>query len=645
MIMRTVRFIPNRLLAVATTAALVLAVIGTQTASSAPRAAKPESVADSETVYAICDATGTVSKTVVVDWLHLTGEGLLEVADPAPGATALHSLTDGFAPELDGGVVRGSIESSGNADVFYRVETKATLPLDITVRYELDGVEVAPSELIGKSGRLAITLHAHNRFERRERITFEDGSGAVRSEEVTYSVPFLCIPQFKIDGTRMTVLEAPESAQVAVTGSTATYAIPMVPTPDATATIVLDARDIELEPLIVSVFPKLPGSADLSIAGQLAKAADALDGLATLAAGHRQVVTGILDGLEGFDASAVSGAAQGLGALRAGLGQLADGANGLATLAQAQAQYLDGVIAGIDTGAFDDLAQMRDALEQLAQGTAQARDGAEQVLALLDAQIALLDQVRSSNASLLALAQDRAAAYPTDTQLAALAAGLAQQQALLDALRTGGVVGGQPVPGLADTRAAVAGLAQGLRQTADGMAAIASQAAALGQVPAAFEQIKAALVTLRDGGAVAGQQMPGLTDTLDAARRLAAGLDAVTAGLEAQSGTLDDLADAAGMLSELKSALSALASGGSVRGQQIPGLDTSKAGLTALSEGMRGGVSQMHRGEALQDAMKRAADSYTSFLGLPAGATGRLTIMYRIEGVGSGQRDESATER
>lgn len=634
MTMPAVRCWSRRLMSVTVTASLLAAVLGTGTASSRPGTKQPTAIADSETVYAICDPTGAVRKTVVVDWLHLTGEGLLEVADPAPGAFALASLTEGFAPRIEGGVVRGSVESSGQADVFYRVETKAELPLAIAVRYELDGTEVDPKDLAGKSGRLAITLTANNRLEGRKTVTYEDGTGAERSEEATYSVPLLCIPQFKIDGTKMTVVEAPENAQIAVTGSTATYAVPMMPTPDASMTLVLDARDIELQPLIVSVFPKLPASADFSVAGELAKVADALDGLAMLSDGHRQVVTGILDGLEGFDTSAIGGAADGLAALRFGLRQLADGAEGVGALAGAQAQYLDGVIAGIDAGAFDDLAQLGAALTQLAQGVAQAQDGAEQVLALLDAQIALVDQVRASNAALAALAQDRAAAYPGDPQLAQLAGGLAQQQTLLDALRSGGVVGGQPIPGLSDTRAAVASIAQGLQQTEGGLTAIAAQAGALAQVPAAFEQLKAALVVLRDGGAVAGQQMPGLKTTRDSALQLADGIGQMTDGVEGQAAAFEDLADAASMLEDLKAALSALAVGGTVQGRDLPGLDTSARGLRALSDGLRGGVGDVRRGEAITDAMKQAADEYTSFLGLPEGATGRLTIMYRIEGVG-----------
>ncbi len=624
-----------RWLALATTAALVAATLATSgAASSAPRTTRPDAIADSETVYAICDATGQVRKTVVVDWLHLEGEGRLEVVDPAPGAFALRSLTDGFVPSLESGTVRATVETTGGADVFYRVETHAELPLVISARYELDGREVTPDELEGKSGHLAITLTLHNRLERRETITYTDDAGVTHSEEITYTVPLLCIPQFKIDGTRMTVTEAPESAQVAVSGATATYAIPIMPTPDASMTIEMDARDIVLEPLIISVFPKLPASADLSIAGELADVVDALDQLAQLADGHRQVVTGILDGMAGFDTSALDDAASGLATMRSGLTQLTDGATGVATLAGAQAQYLDGIIAGIDTGAFDGIDDLVSGIEQLEDGVAQARDGAAQVLSLLDAQIALLDQIRASNAALLALAQDRAAAYPADPELAALASGLGQQQALLDALRAGGMVGGQPVPGLADTRAAVASLRDGLAQSADGLALLANQAAGLYEVPQAFAQLKGALIVLRDGGSVGGQQMPGLTATQDAAQSLADGLSQATAGLDASSGSLGELSRAATSIEQLRSALGALASGGDVEGHELPGLDTSVRGLRALSDGLGSGARQMRRGEAVQDAMKRAANGYASFLGTPEGATSRLTIMYRLEGVG-----------
>ena len=46
------------------------------------------------------------------------------------------------------------------------------------------------------------------------------------------------------------------------------------------------------------------------------------------------------------------------------------------------------------------------------------------------------------------------------------------------------------------------------------------------------------------------------------------------------------------------------------------------------------GVDEMRKGEELMQAMKAAAaDSYTSFLGLPDGAHGRVSFLFKLDGV------------
>ncbi len=52
-----------------------------------------------------------------------------------------------------------------------------------------------------------------------------------------------------------------------------------------------------------------------------------------------------------------------------------------------------------------------------------------------------------------------------------------------------------------------------------------------------------------------------------------------------------------------------------------------------MDDGIGDGVTEAREGEALTEAMKRAADDYTSFLGLPEGATGHLSFLFKIEGV------------
>lgn len=622
----------------------VACLLSSAVASSAPAPGTPEGIVDHETVYVIADATGAPRTTVVVDWLQVSGTGTFKVTDPAPGVSAIESLSEGFAPALGGDAVVADVTVDGHGDFFYRAETDAALPLEIELAYFLDGEETPPEALAGKTGRLRIGITITNTLERTEVITYANSLGAEESAEVTYTVPMLCIPQFEIDGTRMTGIVAPDGAQLAITGNTLTYAIPMVPSPVAEASLEMDAHDIELAPLIVSAFPKLPASPDFSVADDLLELRDGLLDLRRLSEGHLQVIDGIAAGIDGYDLSAAGAAAEGLASLQSGLGSLGAGAEGLAALSAGQYAYLDGVISGIDTGAFDSLGELSGAIGQMRVAASELATGTAGLVQLLDGQIALADGIKASNAGLLAQAAGFAAQYAADTTLSptapdfqTLATGLGAQDHLLGVLLDGGDPDGpgpQPaMPGLKYTRDTLAEVSDGIGALADGLAAIEAQSGALAGVPAAFGQLKAALIVLRDGGSVGGQTVPGLGTTRDGLTGVADGLGQAGAGLAGSAEDLAMLAEIPTMMSELSATLGALGRGGQVRGQHLPGISTTVGALSQIGSGLGGGVDDIRKGEALTKAMSAAADAYTSFLGLPEGATGHLSFLFKLDGV------------
>ncbi|HSQ21428.1 MAG TPA: hypothetical protein VLQ52_01325, partial [Coriobacteriia bacterium] len=118
-------------------AATALGLFATTAASSAPSPAPPDSVVDNETVYVVADATGTPRTTVVVDWLQVAGSGTVRIADLAPGAGAIESRTDGFAPERSGDDLVADVTVDGTGDFFDRAETEQELPLDVRLTYFL----------------------------------------------------------------------------------------------------------------------------------------------------------------------------------------------------------------------------------------------------------------------------------------------------------------------------------------------------------------------------------------------------------------------------------------------------------------------------------------------------------------------------
>jgi hypothetical protein len=187
------------------------------------------------------------------------------------------------------------------------------------------------------------------------------------------------------------------------------------------------------------------------------------------------------------------------------------------------------------------------------------------------------------------------------------------------------------------TRDSLAGVRDGLTALRLGLEQLEAESGMLGTIPTAFEQLKGALVVLRDGGDPDGSgpapSMPGLVTTAEGLAGIASGLAEAEAGLGGSAGDLALLADLPQMMDDLGSTLDALAYGGVLQGQYLPGLSTARDGLAAMSAGLVDGVDEARKGEALVDAMAAAADAYTSFLGLPEGASGHLSFLFKLDGV------------
>lgn len=620
----------RRRAAVAGVAALTL--MTATVASSAPAPSAPEKIVDNETVYVVADASGAPRTSVVVDWLQLTGTGTFTIADPAPGANKIESLTEGFDPKKAEDAVTATVKVDGHGDFFYRAETADPLPLEVRVAYFLNGQETVPSELAGKQGRLRIDITLSNHLERTQEIAYENADGHLVSSEATYTVPLLCIPQLELDGTRMTNITPPDGAQLAITGSTLTYAIPMMPMPDKTASIEMDARDIELKPMVISVFPTLPSSADFSVTQDFVDLRDALSQLQQLSAGQLQVVRGIAGGMSAFDVAGASSAVGGLSQLEAALGELQSGAGGLAQLSAGQYDYLNGVIGGIDTSRFASIGDLVTNITSMRQAAVSLETNAANLIALVDAQISVLQLLQSTNSNAQGYAASLLASYPTDADAIRLAGDLATEGALIGSLLSSTLPTGLPY-----LRAQLVTFRDSITALRQGLEAVEAQAGLLSSVPTAFSQLKASLVVLRDGGDPDGAGpapfMPGLGATRDGLSGLATGLGQAKSGLAGSSSQLAQLQQLPAMMGQLKAALDALASGGTVQGQQLPGIDTTVDALGQTTAGLGEGVNQLREGEALQAAMKAAANNYTTFLGTPAGATGHLSFLFKLDGV------------
>ena len=190
----------------AATADASAAVTETAAQTTAPKTT-PGGVDKSETVYAKANADGTVTETTV--------EAVLKACDGAtiPDVDALRDIInkEGDEEYTTGADNALTWQNSGSA-ITYEGKSDAALPVTTRVTYYLNGVETAPDDLAGQSGRVRIRFDYTNHT--RETVT-------VDGQEYTVSVPFTAITAVILDGDKFSNIEADNGKVMELDGQTA----------------------------------------------------------------------------------------------------------------------------------------------------------------------------------------------------------------------------------------------------------------------------------------------------------------------------------------------------------------------------------------------------------------------------------------
>ena len=190
----------------AATADAPAAVTETAAQTTAPKTT-PGGVDKSETVYAKANADGTVTETTV--------EAMLKARDGAtiPDVAALRDIInkEGDEEYTTGADNALTWQNSGSA-ITYEGKSDAALPVTTRVTYYLNGVETAPDDLAGQSGRVRIHFDYTNHT--RETVT-------VDGQEYTVSVPFTAITAVILDGDKFSNIEADNGKVMELDGQTA----------------------------------------------------------------------------------------------------------------------------------------------------------------------------------------------------------------------------------------------------------------------------------------------------------------------------------------------------------------------------------------------------------------------------------------
>ena len=552
------------------------AVTETAAQTTAPKTT-PGGVDKSETVYAKANADGTVTETTV--------EAVLKArdGDTIPDVAALRDIInkEGDEEYTTGADNALTWQNSGNA-ITYEGKSDAALPVTTRVTYYLNGVETAPDDLAGKSGRVRIRFDYTNHTS--ETVT-------VDGQEYTVCVPFTAITAVILDGDKFSNIEADNGKVMELDGTTAVLGTAMPGLADS-------LRLTEFEPLEDTEIPAyFEVSADVTDFS--------LDFTATI------LTPSALDDLDTGDLSDLDDLSDTLDDLTDAADELVDGTGALADGVQALYdgfhQYADGV-QGLNEGAealADGLTQLYTSGTALVDGANALRDGLSTVSSAVGSMTS--GDAGSSEETMAAMESQL---EPTiETYGTTLVTDVVYDEDFLAALDTlqlskeqkeavQGLVGATMGKALQkDTGALVQGVASTVSSTI------------MGQLGSGIGQLQTGLDQLASGSAELAR---GADTYVKAVGQVSQGADALAEG----SAQLDDASDA------MYEGLAELHDGAQELHDGVQ--EFSDKNSDDLSDDLGTGLRNVVR---RLKAVQQAGQAYQTFTGLPAGSTGNVKFI------------------
>ena len=147
-----------------------------------------------ETVYVTANANGEVGDVIVSEWLK-NADASKEIKD----STQLKDIvnvkgSETFTESPDGTVVW----DAEGADIYYQGTTEKELPVNMKITYTLNGKEISPEELAGKSGKVTIRFDYENKDKKTVNV---DG------KDIEVYTPFAMVSGMMLDSDKFANVE------------------------------------------------------------------------------------------------------------------------------------------------------------------------------------------------------------------------------------------------------------------------------------------------------------------------------------------------------------------------------------------------------------------------------------------------------
>lgn len=147
-----------------------------------------------ETVYVLADANGEAGDVIVSEWLK-NEDYSANILDQTNLTDIVNVKGDETYTKNEDGTITWDAE--GN-DIYYQGTSDKELPLNVNITYTLDGNEISPEDLVGKTGKVTIKFDYENNSKQDINV---DG------KDVEVYTPFAVVSGTMLDGDKFSNVE------------------------------------------------------------------------------------------------------------------------------------------------------------------------------------------------------------------------------------------------------------------------------------------------------------------------------------------------------------------------------------------------------------------------------------------------------
>ena len=317
------------ILLVAAPAGIALGLSGSPAAPSNAAKTDPQTVAKDETVYFLLDASGTLTGTDVVNRIDTPAAGFY--TDYGVYASVVN-LTNDAQPQVSGDEITWQLDAEPKGFYYQGSLADAQPPLLVAVTYTLDGQAIAPAELAGKSGKVAIHVET------------KPNGAANQSFVKNYFTQI----QASLDLDRCRDLDA-QGATTILTGRSKSLAYTVMPGKSGSFTISFITDEFSFGGFTMTAMPfDQKAMTGIDTEGMREDIDKMADGARELVDGTSELRDGLKELADGVDklADGSAGAKSGLSTYRGGVKDYTNGVAALSAKAKGIAASLNGLAAG-----------------------------------------------------------------------------------------------------------------------------------------------------------------------------------------------------------------------------------------------------------------------------------------------------------